>query len=114
MSSGVAAHITLLKLDFDGRIPAALMQRMQFVCRAHRLPVMLIETHRTRHGYHVVLHIPRRISFMRVILLQALLGSDWKRETFNSRRAVAWRNVPAFWRTRANVLYHRHYRSHSL
>lgn len=109
--SGVAAYTTLLKLDYDGHIPARLMQRIRFVCYAHNLPVVLIETHRTVHGYHVIVHVARRVAFARVIMLQALLGSDWKRETFNSRRALAWRNVPVFWRTRANVLYHRHHRS---
>ena len=108
--SGVAGYTTLLKLDFDGTIPAGFTHRARFVCRAHNLPVVAIEVDRTRHGYHVTIHVARRVSFMRVILLQALLGSDWRRETFNSRRAIAWRNVPLFWRTRANVLYHRHYR----
>lgn len=99
-----------LLIDFDGVVPARLTQRVQFVCRAHRVRVTLVEVHRTRHGYHVIIHITRRVSFMRAVLMQALIGSDWKRETFNSRRAIAWRDVPAFWRTRANVLYQRHYR----
>lgn len=103
--------MTVLKCDYDGRIPAVLIARVAFVCRVHRCRVVLIETRRTRRGYHVVITVAQRVSFARVILMQALLGSDWKRELFNSRRAMAWRDVPAFWRNRANVLYDRHYRS---
>lgn len=103
--------MTILKLDFDGRIPRDFPRRVQFVTRIHRLRVVLMRIDKTRRGFHVLLYVTRRIAFARVVLLQSLLGSDWKRETFNSRRAVAWRNVPAFWRDRANVLYNRHYRS---
>jgi hypothetical protein len=50
----------------------------------------------------------------RVITLQAVLGSDWKREAFNSARVIRTRNVPAFWRRRLNVLYVRHIRGVAL
>jgi hypothetical protein len=103
--------MTTLKLDFDGRIPRDYARRLEFIVRAHRLRVLAERIDKTRNGYHVTLTVAGRVSFMRVILLQSLLGSDWKRETFNSRRAVAWRNVPEFWRVRANVLYVRHHRS---
>lgn len=102
--------MTTLKVDFDGPMPRDWFDRVRFVTRVHRLPVDTIALRRTRRGWHVTVDVPRRIAFMRVVLLQALLGSDWKRETFNSRRAIAWRRVPAFWRDRANVLYVRHYR----
>lgn len=102
---------TTLMLDFDGPVPRDWFDRVRFVARIHRLPVDVISLRRTRRGWHVRIDVPRRIAFTRVVLLQALLGSDWKRETFNSRRALAWRHVPAFWRQRANVLYRRHERS---
>ena len=103
--------MTILKCDYDGRMPAAFVARVLFVCRVHRCPVQLVEIRKTTRGYHALITVSGRISFARVVLLQAVLGSDWKRELFNSRRATAWRNVPAFWRPRANVLYGRHYRS---
>ena len=102
---------TTLKLDFDGRFPRDYACRLAFVTRVHRLRVVTERIDKTRHGYHVVLVVAGAVAFWRVVMLQALLGSDWKRETFNSRRAIAWRNVPAFWRDRGNVLYNRHYRS---
>lgn len=104
-------NTTTLKLDFDGRFPRDYAHRLAFVTRVHRLRVLVERIDRTRHGYHVVLVVAGAVAFWRVVMLQSLLGSDWKRETFNSRRVIAWRNVPAFWRDRANVLYNRHYRS---
>lgn len=91
-------------------MPAQFLARVAFVCRVHRCRVVLVEVHRTRRGYHALIHTTARVSFARAVCMQALLGSDWKRELYNSRRANAWRDVPAFWRTRANVLYQRHYR----
>jgi hypothetical protein len=102
--------MTVLKCDYDGRIPAAFLARLAFVCRVHRCRVALVEICRTRHGYHVLVTVTGRIAFARIVIMQAVLGSDWKRELFNSRRAMAWRDVPGFWRGRANVLYQRHYR----
>ena len=103
--------VTTLKLDYDGTFPRDFDVRLALAARVHRLTVTLVRIDRTRHGYHVVIVVRQRVAFTRVILLQAVLGSDWKRELFNSRRACAWRRVPAFWRDRANVLYTRHYRS---
>lgn len=104
-----AARVTELKCDFDGPLPVDFDKRVGMVVRLSNLGTpVAIRIDRTRRGYHVVIMVRRRVAFWRVVLLQALIGSDWKRELFNSRRATAWRHVPAFWRTRANVLYSRH------
>jgi hypothetical protein len=102
--------MTFLKCDFDGAIPADVSARLEMVVRLHRLTVDWIRVDRTRRGYHMVIRVRQRVALARVILLQAILGSDWKREAFNSSRVVRTRNVPAFWRRRINVLYSRHYR----
>lgn len=101
---------TTLMVDYDGTIPRDFEFRLRSVVRGHRLRVERVGIFRTRHGYHVSIVVRGRIAFARCVLLQALLGSDWKRELFNSRRALAWRRVPSFWRSRANVLYQRHHR----
>lgn len=106
--------LTRLMCDFDGALPDDFAQRLVVVVAAHRLRVECVSYRKTRRGWHVVVTVRQRVAFWRVVLLQALLGSDWKRETFNSRRATAWRRVPPFWRSRANVLYLRHHRSVSL
>lgn len=106
--------MTRLMCDYDTvRLPR-IERRIATLCAAHRLTVECISIRRTQRGWHVTIDVRQRVAFWRVVLLQALLGSDWKRELFNSRRAVAWRNVPQFWRDRANVLYVRHYRSVTL
>lgn len=102
--------MTEIKCDYDGVMPRGFATRLRMLVDFHRLRVVFIRTDKTRHGYHVILAVSNRISPTRIVLFQSLLGSDWKREMFNSRRATAWRNVPAFWRTRSNVLYERHFR----
>lgn len=103
---------TLVKLDYDGRMPRDFAARLEMALRVHRLApeVMRIERSGGGRGWHVVLVCRRRVAIMRLVAIQAALGSDWKREMFNSGRAAAWSRVPAFWRTRANVLYRRHFR----
>lgn len=102
--------MTEIKCDYDGALPRDLSKRIALVCRAHGLRVEVVRIRKTVRGWHVRITVRRRVAFWRVVLVQALLGSDWKRELYNSRRAIAWRSVPAFWRDRANVLYVRHHR----
>lgn len=102
--------MTDLKLDYDGRIPRDFAARVALLCNVQRLTPVVIRFDRTRRGYHAVVTVRQRLSPWRIVFAQAVLGSDWKREIFNSRRVIAWRTVPAFWRARWNVLYARHYR----
>lgn len=104
--------MTELKLDFDSeRLPEDFVDRLGMLVRLFNLRIVATSYCRTRHGWHVVVLVNRSCSFLRVVAFQVLLGSDWKREAFNLRRATKWRDVPPFWRERANVLYRRHYRS---
>lgn len=96
--------------DYDGRIPADLTERLQMIVRVERLRVEFVRIDRTRHGYHMVVECRNRIAPMRLVLIQALLGSDWKREAFNAQRVKWLRSIPTFWRSRWNVLYHTHHR----
>ena len=107
--------MTELKLDFDApTVPRDFVNRLTMLVRLHRLTVVATCYRQTRHGWHVRIVLAQRIAFARVVCLQAILGSDWKREAYNSRRALNWRTVPPFWRQRANVLYRRHYREIAL
>lgn len=96
--------------DFDRPIPRDFSKRLAMVVSVHRLRVRYVRVDKTEHGFHVVVSVVGRLPLLRCVALQAILGSDWKRELFNSRRAFAWRNVPPFWRERSNVLYGRHFR----
>jgi hypothetical protein len=105
------ASMTELKLDFDcDRFPTDFMDRLRVLDRLHALGIVAIGYRRSRRGWHVRICIRRSLGFLRLVAFQAILGSDWKREAFNSRRARNWRDVSPFWRQRANVLYRRHYR----
>lgn len=107
--------MTEIKCDYDrATLPREWWDRLRIVMRAQRLTVEYVRVDRTTRGWHVWVIVRQRMAFPRVILVQSLLGSDWKRELFNSRRAIAWRHVPEFWRSRANVLYERHERNVSI
>lgn len=103
----------LILCDFDGELPEDLNARLEMVARVQRLHVRWYRIDRTKHGYHMVVNVTGRIGMLRTVLIQSLLGSDWKRETFNSRRAML-KGLPAYWRSRFNVLYHRHFREISV
>lgn len=104
--------MTHLLCDFDGPLPRDVFARIEMVTRYHRVGTYAVSVERSGggKGWHVVIVFGKRMTPMRVTALQAIIGSDWKRELFNSRRAAAWRRVPSFWRKRANVLYSRHYK----
>jgi hypothetical protein len=102
--------MTLLKLDFDKPIPRDFAGRLRFVSRVHGLRYVWRCDRRTAHGWHVTLAVAGRVALWRVVLLQAVCGSDWRRETYNAARVVVARQVDLVWRERINVLYKRHYR----
>lgn len=102
--------MTLLYLDIDGPLPAGWMDRIVWACRVWGWPIEAIRIDRTRHGYHVVVGVRRRLAAARIVAAQAILGSDPKREAYNLMRVARLGQVPRFWRTRWNVLYVKHYR----
>jgi hypothetical protein len=58
-------------------------------------------------GWHVELLIAGRIHPWRVVAAQILLGSDWKRETFNLARLAQWSRLSPAGRRHWNVLFTR-------
>jgi hypothetical protein len=102
--------MTQVKCDFDGRLPRDLRDRIGLVTRLLRWRVLWVRYDRTARGWHVTVAVAPRVSLMRVILAQALIGSDWRRELYNMRRASEWRWLPPYWRARVNVLYRSHVR----
>ena len=102
--------MTLLKLDFDGELPDEIMYRINWTLDIVGLKASCVRIDRTRRGYHVLVALVGRVNDYTVVCLQAVLGSDPKRETFNLMRVRNLRNVTPFWRARWNVLYARHNR----
>ena len=102
--------MTLLYLDIDGPLPEHLESWITTCAKLWRWPLEAIRIDRTRHGYHVVVGVRKRIAPVYVVAAQAILGSDPKREAFTLMRVQQLPALPVFWRRRFNVLYtsHRH------
>lgn len=103
--------MTLLYLDLDGDIPKGFLFRLYRCVRLWGWPLEAVRYDRTARGWHVVVGINRRLTPAVIVAAQAILGSDLKREAFNLMRVQQLRHMPAFWRSRFNVLYARHSRA---
>lgn len=100
--------VTLLYLDFDEKLPKHLEDRILWLCRLCHWPVIAIRLDRTRHGWHVVIGVRRRLAPAIIVAVQAALGSDWKREVFNIVRVQSLHAQSPYWRARWNVLFSQH------
>lgn len=103
--------MTVIMLDFDGaQLPAGWLDRLGFVARQFGVRVLGIEIDRTRRGWHVMAAVTGNVAPLKLVLMQALCGSDYRRETFNGVRAGRLRGVNVFWRDRFNQLFTEHHR----
>lgn len=100
----------LINLDFDRDPPRDLLGAIVWTCKTLRLTLVAVRYDRTRRGWHVVIGVVEYIDPTVTVAIQAILGSDPHRETYNLVRAQLVPNLPAFWRARWNVLYSRHAR----
>jgi len=96
---------TEIMLDYDGSPPGNLLGRIGRLCRFLKVRPGVVQVRRTRRGYHVLFTVRRQLPPLAVVAVQAILGSDAVRESFNLVRALVLDQAPAFWRERANVLY---------
>lgn len=98
-----------IKLDIDGALaPLRLRRRLGFLCSVFRREIESVRLERSRRGWHVRIALAgRRLPPSAIVAIQAILGSDYRREVFNLFRALQLPGAPAFWRSRHNVLYHR-------
>lgn len=97
--------MTRIKLDIDGRLGADFDDRLWWVLMTLEWPVDFVSYYRTRRGWHVEVRVRRRVHPWRIVAVQAVLGSDYRREAFNLRRTARWRDLPAVARARWNVLF---------
>ena len=100
----------LLKIDWDTHADRlALGEIMRRLRRAGYRPSWLSECRsRSGRGWHVVMRVrPAPTSATEVVALQALLGSDARREACNLYRALSMSSAPQWMRDRWNVLYTR-------
>lgn len=103
---------TTLRLDYDVPLDTdgieLLEKRVSFVSDIVGIPLEMYMLWRTQRGAHVIIQAHRegkQLEPVEVVLLQCLLGSDWRRECFNFQRVRVLADAPAFWQDRWNVLY---------
>jgi hypothetical protein len=101
---------TVVKLDIDGVISRDFSARLSWVFSALGYGVEAVRYDKTRRGWHVLIFVRRKLAPRTVVALQAILGSDYRRETFNLLRVLSLAKRPMFWRERWNVLYNTHER----
>ena len=104
----------IIKLDFDGPNPPKVAHRLRFLWRYNRqhFPTarFRMRHRRTKNGWHVVIDSDSlRLTPTQTVAVQAILGSDWRREAFMLTRAVVLHRVPSDWqKSRSwNTLYDR-------
>jgi hypothetical protein len=107
-SSKGSLNSTILKLDIDTHDREALRANtvaIKWTLDTLGYKVLAVKTHITKRGVHRLVQIKAHLQPLEIVMLQALCGSDLRRETFNLVRALRLPDAPAFWHTRWNVLY---------
>lgn len=95
---------SIIMLDIDGNAAALpTVIKLRELLGLMNLTARSVRYDRTEHGYHVVIHLRQRLRLAEAIAVQAILGSDPRREAFNLARART--NPGRFWRARANLLF---------
>jgi hypothetical protein len=95
-----------LLCDFDfARGPS--LRPMWVTLRTCALRPRFIEYARTRRGWHVVIGLREPLQPAEQVALQAVLGSDRRREGLNIFRVLSMRRKGAsdFWQARWNLLF---------
>lgn len=85
----------IVKLDLDRpALPRDIYRRIVNRLRWLRLRPTLIVFRRTARGWHCKVQLSRPVAPIALVAIQAILGSDPNRETFNLVRARQLRAVP--------------------
>jgi len=96
---------TLLNLDIDRKIYSG-SNRIIRVCSILRLTVLSSRVKRSRNGnFHWIIKIRENLTPMQIVCIQAIMGSDWKRECFNMLRASQLEDKSELVNKHWNVLF---------
>lgn len=96
---------TVAKLDIDGALPPDIVQSICWTLHKLDNAPELVRIDRTARGWHVTVWLQRKVSATELVAVQAILGSDPRREVFNLVRVRKLAEVPPCWVQRWNVLY---------
>jgi hypothetical protein len=98
--------VTYIKIDIDSReLERAVFQRLDVICAVLTLHRKALCVTRTRHGWHVIVQVSETIHPQGIVAIQAICGSDWRRETYTLQKARRLHAVDAYWRDRFNTTY---------
>jgi hypothetical protein len=96
-----------LKIDIDSKtISQRQVNRMDWIIAFFRLDILDIKLTESRKGWHIEFIIQNPINDYEIVLLQLLLGSDWKRECFNLLRVHSGKFKNQSW----NILFKKKWR----
>lgn len=107
---GVIDHVAdphVAYLDIDRRACPSL-RPVWIVLRSLGLRPVWIKLRRSRRGWHVVIRLRGpALNPLAIVALQAVCGSDARRETLNLMRVlnIERHGASQFWRARWNILY---------
>jgi hypothetical protein len=78
-----------IKLDYDGETLHTIEKR-KWVLQYLNLHVYKVVCHKTVHGgHHVKIYVREKLNPAEICAIQAILGSDYKRETYNMLRILS-------------------------
>ena len=78
---------SILKMDFDFKKNfKEFLERMSVAYFLLDLHPIKSEIYETQHGYHVYVYLAENLDNWEIVAVQAILGSDFKRECFNLNR----------------------------
>jgi hypothetical protein len=75
-------------LDYDNDHPGKILdiERIGYIARKLRLKFTEIKAYKTSNGVHIHMKLKNKIHPVTAVLIQALMGSDYARETHNAIR----------------------------
>ena len=83
-----------LKLDLDGKYGLSTLMDRIWIIKYLGLRVVRVKVHHTKNGFHARLICDNQIDPVKAAFIQALLGSDYRRELCNllkiERGAKSW------------------------
>lgn len=95
---------TILMLDID-KAPIPYERISKVLSMLDLQPITwLVDVKSTTNGWHIIVPISNQLTDLEVVLVQVLMGSDYKRELFNTMRVK--QNIKEW-----NVLFNTKYRN---
>lgn len=96
---------SLIKLDIDRKVYSG-SSRIFAVCSLLNLKIISSRMLRSQNGnFHWIIELEQSLNPIQTVAIQALMGSDWKRECFNLLRANQLKDKSSTVKNHWNVLF---------